>query len=61
MFETDAFFNTVFVRVFFTFLAILVQFWEAPGGAKIAKIRKTLLSGRVWSAFGLSVRLRKGF
>ena len=61
MFETDAFFNTVFVRVFFWFSAILVRFGEAPGGAKVAKIGKTSLSGRVWSAFELSVRLQKGF
>ena len=56
--ETDAFFNTVFVCVFFRILAILARFGEAPGDPKIAKNRQTIHSGPVWSALVLSVRFR---
>ena len=43
------------------FELILTGFWEASGFQEIAKNRENPCSGRVWNAFGLSVRLRKGF
>ena len=68
VFETDAFFNTIFVAFFFDFLAILDRFWEAQGGQKLQKIttkrRRGAFGARlkcIWTFGAISETILKRF
>ena len=53
--KTHVFLEGRILSVFFQIFAILVGFWEAPGGPKNYKNRKKLDSGRIWNALRVFV------